>query len=88
MNAVEFNAFIAMSDETGDGDRVAVKDLVDVRGMVTTAGGIILPKTPAGEDAPVIEQSKTCFRHGSVNPIGYGKSGRGAVAWQAERVGI
>jgi aspartyl-tRNA(Asn)/glutamyl-tRNA(Gln) amidotransferase subunit A len=35
---------------------VAVKDLVDVRGMVTTAGGIILPKVPAHDDAPVIKR--------------------------------
>ena len=54
MNAVELNAFISRSGETGRGEAVAVKDLVDVRGMVTTAGGIILPETPATEDAPVI----------------------------------
>jgi len=50
----ELNAFISVSEETGDGAVVAVKDLVDVRGMVTTAGGIILPKVPATEDAPVV----------------------------------
>jgi aspartyl-tRNA(Asn)/glutamyl-tRNA(Gln) amidotransferase subunit A len=33
---------------------VAVKDLVDVRGTVTTAGSVILPDTPAAEDAPVV----------------------------------
>jgi aspartyl-tRNA(Asn)/glutamyl-tRNA(Gln) amidotransferase subunit A len=59
MKAVELNAFISVSDEDGDGDRVAVKDLVDVKGMVTTAGGIILPNVPAEEDAPVI----TRLRH-------------------------
>ena len=56
MSAVELHAFISVSDETGHGDRVAVKDLVDVRGMVTTAGGIILPKVPAAEDAPVVRR--------------------------------
>ncbi|OLC04066.1 MAG: hypothetical protein AUI15_01540 [Actinobacteria bacterium 13_2_20CM_2_66_6] len=48
------NAFISVSDEEGEGTVVAVKDLVDVRGMVTTAGGIILPNVPATEDAPVV----------------------------------
>src|SRR2546426_4064003 len=50
----ELNAFISVSDEQGAGDAVAVKDLVDVQGMVTTAGGVILPDVPASEDAPVI----------------------------------
>src|SRR5438045_1573116 len=56
MGGVELNAFISRSDENGSGDRVAVKDLVDVRGMVTTAGGIILPSVPAADDAPVIKR--------------------------------
>jgi aspartyl-tRNA(Asn)/glutamyl-tRNA(Gln) amidotransferase subunit A len=51
---VELNAFISRSNETGRGEAVAVKDLVDVRGMVTTAGAIILPDVPAAQDAPVI----------------------------------
>jgi aspartyl-tRNA(Asn)/glutamyl-tRNA(Gln) amidotransferase subunit A len=51
---MELNAFISRSNEKGSGDAVAVKDLVDVRGMVTTAGGIILPDVPAESDAPVI----------------------------------
>lgn len=50
----ELNAFISISQEHGGGDVVAVKDLVDVAGMVTTAGGVILPDTPAANDAPVI----------------------------------
>src|SRR3989449_7588905 len=52
----ELNAFISVSDEQGGGDAVAVKDLVDVKGMVTTAGGVILPEEPASEDAPVIKR--------------------------------
>ena len=56
MSQMELHAFISTSAETGDGDRVAVKDLVDVRGMVTTAGGIILPDVPATEDAPVVKR--------------------------------
>ena len=50
----ELKAFIAVSHEHGSGDVVAVKDLVDVAGMVTTAGGVILPDTAAEDDAPVI----------------------------------
>src|SRR5467141_5353862 len=59
----DLNAFIAISSEIGTGTVVAVKDLVDVAGMVTTAGAIILPDTPAGEDAPVVKQIRT---HGCV----------------------
>ncbi|HEY0830556.1 MAG TPA: amidase [Candidatus Dormibacteraeota bacterium] len=50
------NAFISISEDDGEGIVVAVKDLVDVKGMVTTAGGIILPNVPAREDAPVIRR--------------------------------
>jgi aspartyl-tRNA(Asn)/glutamyl-tRNA(Gln) amidotransferase subunit A len=50
------NAFITVSDETGDGPIVAVKDLIDVAGMVTTGGGTILPLSPSSADAPVIER--------------------------------
>ena len=49
-------AFISTSSEEGAGTVVAVKDLVDVAGMVTTAGGIILPNEPAVQDAPVIQR--------------------------------
>lgn len=49
------NAFISISDENGDGAVVAVKDLVDVAGMVTTGGGIILGRDPAKEDAAVVK---------------------------------
>src|SRR5260370_33183424 len=59
MRSVELNAFISLatiSDEQGSGDRVAVKDLVDVRGMVTTPGGSILPSGPATDDAPGINR--------------------------------
>ena len=33
---------------------MAVKDLIDVAGMVTTGGGVILPSTPAARDAPCV----------------------------------
>ncbi len=59
----DLNAFISISAESGAGTVVAVKDLVDVAGMVTTAGGIILPDTPAVQDAPVVKEIR---RHGCV----------------------
>jgi aspartyl-tRNA(Asn)/glutamyl-tRNA(Gln) amidotransferase subunit A len=57
------HAFVSLSSEDGEGTVVAVKDLVDVRGMVTTAGGILLPDEPAAEDAPVVGRLR---RHGAV----------------------
>ena len=51
---MELNAFISRASQASRGEAVAVKDLVEVRGMVTTAGAIILPDVPAAEDAPVI----------------------------------
>jgi aspartyl-tRNA(Asn)/glutamyl-tRNA(Gln) amidotransferase subunit A len=57
------NAFISLTDESGDGPTVAVKDLVDVRGTVTTAGGRLLPPVPATADAPVVASLR---RHGCV----------------------
>ena len=50
------NAFISISSEEKIGTVVAVKDLVDVAGMVTTGGGVILPNTPAADDAPVVKR--------------------------------
>jgi aspartyl-tRNA(Asn)/glutamyl-tRNA(Gln) amidotransferase subunit A len=52
----DLHAFISISAENGAGTVVAVKDLVDVAGMVTTAGGVILPSEPATHDAPVIQR--------------------------------
>jgi Asp-tRNA(Asn)/Glu-tRNA(Gln) amidotransferase A subunit family amidase len=59
----DLNAFISTSTEEGSGPVVAVKDLIDVAGMVTTAGAVILPSTPAGRDAPVVSAIR---RHGCV----------------------
>jgi Asp-tRNA(Asn)/Glu-tRNA(Gln) amidotransferase A subunit family amidase len=56
LERADLNAFISVSSEEGEGTVVAVKDLVDVVGMVTTAGGVILPKEPAAQDAPVIKR--------------------------------
>lgn len=52
----DLHAFISISSEEGTGPVVAVKDLIDVAGMVTTAGGIILPNEPAHRDAAVVER--------------------------------
>jgi len=65
----ELHAFISTSSEAGTGTVVAVKDLVDVAGMVTTAGGIILPNKPAAKDAPVVERIRRqgCVVAGKTN---------------------
>jgi aspartyl-tRNA(Asn)/glutamyl-tRNA(Gln) amidotransferase subunit A len=52
----EYHIFISVSNEECEGPVVAVKDLIDVRGMVTTGGGIILPHEPATHDAPVVSR--------------------------------
>jgi Asp-tRNA(Asn)/Glu-tRNA(Gln) amidotransferase A subunit family amidase len=57
------HAFISVSSEEGEGTVVAVKDLIDVRGMVTTAGGILLPDKPAAADAPVVARIR---EHGAL----------------------
>jgi aspartyl-tRNA(Asn)/glutamyl-tRNA(Gln) amidotransferase subunit A len=65
----ELHAFISTSSDEGAGTVVAVKDLIDVAGMVTTAGGIILPNEPAERDAPVIEtiRAQGCLIVGKTN---------------------
>ena len=63
------HAFISTSSEEGAGMVVAVKDLVDVAGMVTTAGGIILPVVPAKRDASVVQRIRAegCLIVGKTN---------------------
>jgi aspartyl-tRNA(Asn)/glutamyl-tRNA(Gln) amidotransferase subunit A len=65
----DLNLFIAMTDEAGEGEVVAVKDLVDVRGMPTTGGGRLLPTDPKSEDAPLIRnlRSHGCVMIGKTN---------------------
>ncbi len=65
----DLRAFISTSSEAGAGTVVAVKDLVDVAGMVTTAGGIILPNVPAEHDAPVVQRirGEGCLIVGKTN---------------------
>jgi Asp-tRNA(Asn)/Glu-tRNA(Gln) amidotransferase A subunit family amidase len=65
----DLNLFIAMTDEDGDGEVVAVKDLVDVRGMPTTGGGRLLSREPKLEDAPLIRNLRAhgCVMIGKTN---------------------
>jgi len=48
------NVFISLTDESEDGPVVAVKDLIDVQGAVTTAGSPLPPDEPARRDAPLV----------------------------------
>jgi aspartyl-tRNA(Asn)/glutamyl-tRNA(Gln) amidotransferase subunit A len=55
----QFKAFISLADDSaadtsGEVNLVAVKDNIDVRGMVTTAGGKHLSPNPVETDAPII----------------------------------
>lgn len=50
----EVNAFISLSAEEGPGPVVGVKDVIDVAGMVTTGGGVLLPMEPAEKDAECV----------------------------------
>ena len=52
--APDSHIFISLTDEHGPGPVVAVKDLIDVRGVPTTGGGVILPRVPAAADAPLV----------------------------------
>jgi Asp-tRNA(Asn)/Glu-tRNA(Gln) amidotransferase A subunit family amidase len=52
----DYNVFISLSQDLRcAGPAVGIKDLIDVKGMVTTGGGILGSRQPATEDAPVIE---------------------------------
>jgi Asp-tRNA(Asn)/Glu-tRNA(Gln) amidotransferase A subunit family amidase len=50
----DLNAFISLSEEDGPGPVVAVKDMIDVRDMVTTGGGTLLPVVAAKDDASCV----------------------------------
>src|SRR5438132_9508668 len=65
----DIHAFISISTEEGDGTVAAVKDLIDVKGMATTAGGVILPPDPAASDAPMIAtlRRQGCVMVGKTN---------------------
>ncbi|MCU1570164.1 MAG: Asp-tRNAAsn/Glu-tRNAGln amidotransferase subunit and related amidase [Naasia sp.] len=49
-----YNGFISLNEQAESGELVAVKDNIDVQGMVTTAGGRHLPARAADKDAPII----------------------------------
>lgn len=61
-----YRAFISLTAEDSAGSAVAVKDVIDVAGTVTTAGSIILPPSPAPTDAHVVK----CLRRGGHYVIG------------------
>lgn len=53
-----YGAFISMAQDPAPGTLVAVKDNIDVAGMVTTAGGKHLPSHAASSDAPIVAAIK------------------------------
>jgi aspartyl-tRNA(Asn)/glutamyl-tRNA(Gln) amidotransferase subunit A len=63
LGQAHLNAFISLTDESGEGPVVAVKDLIYVRGTWTTAGSMMLPFVPDREDAEVVQHIR---RHGCV----------------------
>lgn len=57
------DAFLQRCDPgPGDGVRLAVKDLIDVAGMITTGGcrGVAEVATPAAADAPCVARMRAC----------------------------
>src|ERR1700674_1551448 len=56
----DLNAFISLTEESGDGTIVGVKDVVDVRGTINTGGGVILPAQISREDAAVVQAMRSC----------------------------
>ena len=79
----ELNAFISLTDEAGDGPIVAVKDIIDVRGTITTGGGALLPARAATDDAPVVKEIRRfgCVIVGKANlsEFAYGPTGENAL---------
>lgn len=68
-DSADLNAFISFTEEQGDGPAVAVKDLIDVKGTVTTGGSDLLPDSPSSWDAPVIAEirKRGCVVVGKTN---------------------
>jgi aspartyl-tRNA(Asn)/glutamyl-tRNA(Gln) amidotransferase subunit A len=58
-----YGAYISLNKGCEPGTLVAVKDNIDVAGMVTTAGGRHLPSEPAAADAPIISAIKEAGCH-------------------------
>jgi aspartyl-tRNA(Asn)/glutamyl-tRNA(Gln) amidotransferase subunit A len=63
------NIFITMTDETGPGEVVAVKDMIDVMRTPTSAGSTVLPMDPKPDDAPLIHslRGSGCVMIGKTN---------------------
>src|SRR5438876_132040 len=55
-SGVAVTTFITRFDTTGEGVRLAVKDLIDMEGVPTTAGcrAVADAAQPAGQDAPLL----------------------------------
>jgi amidase len=70
------NAFIAESEEAGGRTVIAVKDVIDVRGMVTTLGVDAAHRPVAERDAVVVERARAggCVVVGKTNlhPLAFG----------------
>lgn len=55
-----FNWAIELCESSGDGPTLAVKDLIDVEGTITTAGSRLVASTatPAAQDAPIVASAR------------------------------
>ena len=64
-------AFICRLDQPGSGPRIAVKDLIDIAGVPTTAGCKALADTaaPAARDAACMAGARAAERPLPVRPI-------------------
>lgn len=54
----ELNAFISLTQEEGEGDIVAVEDVIDVAGLVTTCGARLPNAAAAVRDATVVARAR------------------------------
>jgi amidase len=75
------STYITMLPPTGTGPRLAVKDLIDVRGTITTAGSLALAESaaPAQEDAPCMAGARAAdaviVGKANLYELAYGASG-------------
>jgi amidase len=69
--------FITRLDEAGDGPRLAVKDLIDVRGVLTTAGCKAVAGTakPAAADAACLAGARAIVGKANLYELAFGASG-------------
>lgn len=78
---LDSRAFISFTEESGDGPALAVKDNIDVAGIVTTAGTLLPAGTPpAREDAEVVRRFRaagfTVIGKTNMHEWGLGSSGQ------------